>query len=466
MRILVIGCDRGLGKAVVEKYGREGHFVMAVGINIPHRIPLGKIVFRRADIERISSIEKTMGSLTYDIIIDSTGFEKMETWRKKLEFFKRRCCRYILLYPCGEVLERVLREEFAEGSGCSYTAVSPCIIYGKGIIPFVPCETPELTDDLLSRILDGKPIVVSDEWEKKFPIMNEQDFADAIYRILQEDESKNSFYYIIGQESVSPLEVLSMIADLWGIDIKTLHLPVSLSEQSGHSAAFPFWVPVVQTENGIMSRENFRSFRESLPEILDSYLISLSHGFLGDREREMDRIALRLEEAEGQEAVRVILCKKNTECPVFGKLYKLFLRKSFDCDRNEKKFHILAEWIGLKQQGISFGSFFRSKGIRSVAIYGMGEIGLLLYHELQKERPGLVSYVIDRGGHGAMDSTPVFYYCAPNLPKVDAVVVTPVLLKKSEMDEIARPTYGVIFTIEDVLAEIKADSLQKTIGKK
>lgn len=43
-----------------------------------------------------------------------------------------------------------------------------------------------------------------------------------------------------------------------------------------------------------------------------------------------------------------------------------------ECDRNKKKFDLMCQWMKLKIQGISLMEFFQDKGIRSIAIYGMG----------------------------------------------------------------------------------------------
>ena len=63
--------------------------------------------------------------------------------------------------------------------------------------------------------------------------------------------------------------------------------------------------------------------------------------------------------------------------------------------------------------------------------------------------------MIDKGGHGTMDSIPVFYYFAPNLPKVDAVVVTPVLLGKDEIERIAETAKGEIYTLEEIITALR-----------
>lgn len=125
-----------------------------------------------------------------------------------------------------------------------------------------------------------------------------------------------------------------------------------------------------------------------------------------------------------------------------------------ESNRNKKKFELICQWMKLKIQGISLMEFFQDRGIRSIAIYGMGEIGQLMYDELAMENETLIRYAIDQSGMRYVESLPT--YCLDrNLPEVDAIVITPVLIT-DQLEEKIYETLGecVTFVFEELLYEL------------
>lgn len=123
-------------------------------------------------------------------------------------------------------------------------------------------------------------------------------------------------------------------------------------------------------------------------------------------------------------------------------------------DRNKKKFELMCQWMKLKIRGISLMEFFRDRRIHSIAIYGMGEIGQLMYDELAMENEALIRYAIDQSGIRYAESLPV--YCLDrNLPKVDVIVITPVLIT-DQLEEQIYEALGecVTFVFEEILYEL------------
>lgn len=126
----------------------------------------------------------------------------------------------------------------------------------------------------------------------------------------------------------------------------------------------------------------------------------------------------------------------------------------FESDRNKKKFDLMCQWMKLKIQGVSLIEFFQDKGLQSIAIYGMGEIGQLMYDELAMEDETLIRYSIDQSGKRYVDNLPT--YCLDkDLPKVDAIVITPVLIT----DQLEEQIYDVLgecvtFVFEELLYEL------------
>lgn len=94
-------------------------------------------------------------------------------------------------------------------------------------------------------------------------------------------------------------------------------------------------------------------------------------------------------------------------------------------------FNICDHWMELREKKKNVGSALQKKGIHSVAIQGMGRLGLHLLQEL-KESGINVKYVIDRKKE-IMGLTLPVYTLDNELPQIDAVIVT----APSEYDEIA-----------------------------
>lgn len=87
-------------------------------------------------------------------------------------------------------------------------------------------------------------------------------------------------------------------------------------------------------------------------------------------------------------------------------------------------YRILVQWVRLYQDKRSIAPYFEHNGYSVVAIYGMRELGQLLYRDL-KEADIEVKYVIDRNKENVRAEVPIL---SPEdtLPKVDAMIVTAV----------------------------------------
>lgn len=119
--------------------------------------------------------------------------------------------------------------------------------------------------------------------------------------------------------------------------------------------------------------------------------------------------------------------------------------------KQTKYYNLYKQWFYLKKMGVSLKEYFKNEKISSVAIYGMGEFGSILYDEL--EEIGIeVKYGIDKFVcRMAIDLKVV----SPNdeLEKVDAIIVTPVFEFESIKDELKRYTSNRIISLEQVLEE-------------
>ncbi len=95
---------------------------------------------------------------------------------------------------------------------------------------------------------------------------------------------------------------------------------------------------------------------------------------------------------------------------------------SRDAVRYAEEANILARWMELREAGRNVGDYLATQGIRTVAIYGYGELGIRLKQEL-KDSPVEVAYIIDRST-AARDVDCPTYQLRENLPPVDRIIVT------------------------------------------
>lgn len=98
--------------------------------------------------------------------------------------------------------------------------------------------------------------------------------------------------------------------------------------------------------------------------------------------------------------------------------------KLCEIDKFQCYYELLSSWLGLRNRGIYLREYFKSHNYKKVAIYGMGDMGLRLYEEL--EDTGIeVSYAIDKRTGMKLSGLKV---AAPDnkLLEVDVIVVTPV----------------------------------------
>ncbi len=124
---------------------------------------------------------------------------------------------------------------------------------------------------------------------------------------------------------------------------------------------------------------------------------------------------------------------------LYSKTNGLNKGNSNDCDRLNGYYETLAQWLTNIQNGLHIEDYLKEKGVQTVAIYGMGELGILLYNELKKSSDIQVLYGIDQSGVSAIDDFDV-YYPEDDLPDVDLVIVTPI----SYMDEIVSKLKGTL----------------------
>ena len=131
------------------------------------------------------------------------------------------------------------------------------------------------------------------------------------------------------------------------------------------------------------------------------------------------------------------------------KLY--FARTQEEISKVQKMIRInesFNKWLELKQNNYRLKGYFENNNYKSVAIYGMGDLGKRLFRELADDGV-VVSYTIDK--NIGVDDKYKMIALAERLPEVDVVIVTAVSSFDDIYLDLKGRFNGEIVSIEDVL---------------
>lgn len=132
---------------------------------------------------------------------------------------------------------------------------------------------------------------------------------------------------------------------------------------------------------------------------------------------------------------------------------KQILQKTQKIDKFKNYYNILNQWLVLKQEGKSLEQFFIDNKYKTVAIYGMGELGNRLYDELKDSNNIQVKYAIDRNAASTYAEIEILELEA-GLPEVDVIVVTAVFAFDEIEEELKKKVECQIVSLNDVVWEV------------
>jgi lactate dehydrogenase-like 2-hydroxyacid dehydrogenase len=115
-------------------------------------------------------------------------------------------------------------------------------------------------------------------------------------------------------------------------------------------------------------------------------------------------------------------------------------------------YDMLNQWLMFKQEGKSLEKYFTDNNIKSISIYGMGEMGNRLYNEL-KDSNIKIKYAIDKFADNIYSDIKV---CNINddLEEVDAVIVTATFAFNDIKEQMEEKFDFPIISLEDVIYSI------------
>lgn len=87
-------------------------------------------------------------------------------------------------------------------------------------------------------------------------------------------------------------------------------------------------------------------------------------------------------------------------------------------------YQLMNKWLISKEEGKTVACYFKEENIKTIAIYGAGDMANRIVAELQ-ESDIIVKYAIDQNICCTNSDIPKIYGLDDKLPKVDAIVITP-----------------------------------------
>lgn len=128
------------------------------------------------------------------------------------------------------------------------------------------------------------------------------------------------------------------------------------------------------------------------------------------------------------------------------------LKSSETLQKMGQFYDLLVRWISIKQQGNSLSTYFLKNGYKTIALYGMKELGERLYDELKGSEIE-IKYIIDKNAQAIYSDIDVVTPEEP-LDKVDAIVVTAVYYFEEIEERLEGKVDCPIISLEDVIYEM------------
>lgn len=126
--------------------------------------------------------------------------------------------------------------------------------------------------------------------------------------------------------------------------------------------------------------------------------------------------------------------------------------KATKVEKFKNYYNMLNQWLVLKQEGKNLSSFFESNEYKTIAIYGMGEMGNRLYDELKNTNIE-IKYAIDKNADSTYTELEVIDP-EDSYEDVDAIVVTATFAFEDIESKVSSKTECPVISLEDVVYEI------------
>lgn len=121
-------------------------------------------------------------------------------------------------------------------------------------------------------------------------------------------------------------------------------------------------------------------------------------------------------------------------------------------DKFKGYYNLLNQWLSLKHQGINLEKYFTDNNYKTIAVYGMGELGNRLCDELKGTSVD-IKYAIDKNAAAVYSDVNVVDV-EDVADDVDVIVVTAVFAMEDIEKELEEYVSCPIVSLEDVVYEL------------
>ena len=265
-KALFIGGTGTISAAIVRKLIRDGEWevwLLNRG-NRPDAVPEGAHVLK-ADISDEAAVLEKLGDMTFDVIGEFIGFT-VDQVERDFRLFRGRTRQYIYIssasayhkpaadfritegttlanphweYSRNKIAcEQYLMERYRQ-EGFPVTIVRPSHTYDERSIP-VGIHGNKGFWQVISRIRDGKPVIIHGDGSSLWHLTFNEDFAVGYIGLMGNRHAIGEAFHITGDEVLTWNQIYTTIADALGVELKPVYVSSSFLAEAGEKYGYDF----------------------------------------------------------------------------------------------------------------------------------------------------------------------------------------------------------------------------------
>ena len=201
-----------------------------------------------ADVRDRAQVERALAGARFDVVVDFIAFEP-EHVEQDLALFRGKVGQYIFISsasvyrkpilklpiyestPLGNVYWQYSRNKIAcekslmaayEAEGFPVTIVRPSHTYDRTLLPFSPHGAGPT---FLSRMKQGKPIVLHGDGTNLWTLTHHSDFARGLVGLLGHPATPGECFHITSDEALPWNEIVRALARAARVEAKVVYIP-------------------------------------------------------------------------------------------------------------------------------------------------------------------------------------------------------------------------------------------------
>lgn len=203
-KILVMGGNQFLGKALCESLLTLGHSVFA--LNRGNRKNVRDVFHISVDRNEENQLKKALSGLEVDYIVDISGYEPLQV-SILLKSMKGKYKQYIYISSASiyQEIQNIPAKEDDKIGNAKYTIFRPFYIYGIG-------NNLDREAYIFKRIEHNLPVYLPNDGKEKIQFGYVEDLVHAIIYSFGKEEYYNEIFNVSGEEIVSIKEYVELCA--------------------------------------------------------------------------------------------------------------------------------------------------------------------------------------------------------------------------------------------------------------